>query len=132
MCSLTIGKVARQAGVGVETIRFYERKGLIERPPRPVTGYRKYPRQTVARVRSIKRAKALGFTLKEIKELLSLRASPGARCADARKRAETKIRDMELKIQDLLKMKDALEKLAAACNGRGPLSKCPILEALED
>ena len=132
MKPLTIGKVARQAGVGVETIRFYEREGLIEKPPRRESGYRQYPEETVSRVRFIRRAKELGFTLKEIKELLSLRASPKSQCADVRRRAEAKINDIEQKLRVLQRMKKALVKLTAACGGRGPMTKCPILEALDD
>lgn len=131
MKPLTIGQVARRAGVGVETIRFYEREGLVDDPPRLASGYRQYPPETVARIRFVRRAKELGFTLKEIKELLSLRASPRSRCADVRQRAEAKIEDMQQKIRDLQKMKKALKQLAAACDGRGPVTECPILEALE-
>jgi MerR family mercuric resistance operon transcriptional regulator len=129
---LTIGKVARLAGVGVETIRFYEREGLIEEPPRRASGYRQYPEETVARIRFIKRAKELGFSLKEIKELLELRIDPETTCEDIRRRASAKISDIKEKIATLQKMKAALEKLTAACRGRGPISECPILEALED
>ena len=132
MESMTIGKVARQAGVGVETVRFYEREGLIEEPPRRESGYRQYPSETVCRIRFIRRAKELGFTLKEIKELLSLRASPKSRCADVRKRAEAKIDDIEQKVRALERMKEALLKLTAACSGRGPVTDCPILDALEE
>ena len=132
MKPLTIGKVARHAGVGVETVRFYEREGLIEEPPRRQSGYRQYPEETVSRIRFIRRAKELGFSLKEIKELLSLRASPESRCADIQRRAETKIKDIEQKVRTLQRMKKALVKLTVACRGRGPVSECPILEALED
>ncbi len=132
MSSLTIGKVACQAGVGVETVRFYERQGLIEDPPRRASGYRQYPPETPARIRFVRRAKLLGFTLKEIKELLSLRASPNSRCTDVRLRAEAKIEDIQQKIRDLQKMNKALKQLTAACDGRGPVTECPILEALED
>ncbi len=129
---LTIGQVAREAGVGVETIRFYERKGLIEEPPRRESGYRQYPREAVSRIRFIRRAKELGFTLKEIDELLSLRASPKSRCGDVRERAEAKIDDIEQKIRALQRMKTALEKLTAVCSGRGSVTDCPVLEAMED
>lgn len=129
---LTIGKVARQAGVGVETVRFYERLGLIEEPPRRQSGYRQYPPETISRIRSVKRAKELGFTLKEIKELLSLRASPRSRCADVRRCAEEKVEDIQQKVRDLQKMEKALTGLVAACDGRSPATECPILKALED
>lgn len=132
MSSLTIGTVARQAGVGVETVRFYEREGMIDEPPRRTSGYRQYPPEAVARIRFVRRAKELGFTLKEIKELLLLRASPGSRCADVRQRAQAKIEDIQQRVGDLQKMEKALKRLMAACSGRGPVTECPILEALED
>ena len=132
METLTIGKVARLAGIGVETIRFYEREGLIEEPPRRESGYRQYPEDTVHRLRFIRRAKELGFTLKEIKELLALRVEPETTCEDIRRRAEAKIGDIEEKICTLNKMKGALKKLTLACKGRGPVSACPILEAMEN
>jgi len=132
MSALTIGKVARQAGVGVETVRFYERQGVIDEPPRRVSGYRQYPPETVARIRFVRRAKELGFTLKEIKELLLLRASTSSRCADVRQRAQVKVEDIRQRIRDLQKMENALKRLMAACSGRGPVTECPILEALED
>ncbi len=132
MKPLTIGKVARHAGVGIETIRFYEREGLIDDPPRRESGYRQYGEEAVSRIRFIRRAKELGFALKEIKELLSLRASPRSRCADVRRRAEVKIKDIAQKVRALQRMKKALVKLTAACSGRGPVTECPILEALED
>lgn len=130
MKSMTIGQIARQAGVGVETIRFYERIGLIEDPPRRESGYRQYSPEEVARIQFIKRAKELGFSLKEIKELLFLRVDPETTCADVKKRAEAKIADIEGKIADLQRIKQALVKITDACSGEGPISQCPILEAL--
>lgn len=130
--SLTIGKVALLAEVGVETIRFYERKGLIDEPPRLESGYRQYPEETVSRLRFIRRAKELGFTLKEIKELLALRIEPDTTCEDIRHRADAKIGDIEAKIGTLKKMKKALVKLTLSCSGSGPVGECPILEAMED
>jgi MerR family mercuric resistance operon transcriptional regulator len=132
MTNMTIGKLAKQSGVGVETIRFYERKGLIEKPPRRESGYRQYPDETVRRVLFIKRAKALGFTLREIKELLALRIRPEATCGDVLHQAEAKIADIEERIMTLQRMKQALTTLTVACSGRGPASRCPILEAMKD
>lgn len=129
---LTIGKVARLAGVGVETIRFYEREGLIAEPPRKESGYRQYGAETVSRLRFIQRAKALGFSLKEIKELLFLRLDPGTTCENILDRAEGKILEIEEKIQTLQRMKKALEALAAACPGEGPVSQCPVIEVTDD
>ena len=132
MNNMTIGKLAQRCGVGVETIRFYEREGLIEEPQRRDSGYRQYPEETARRVRFIKRAKELGFTLKEIRELLALRIRPEATCGDVRHQAEAKIADIEQRIVMLQKMKQALARLTVACSGRGPTSQCPILEAMED
>jgi MerR family copper efflux transcriptional regulator len=128
---LMIGQVARQAGVGVETVRFYERQGLIHEPPRRDSGYRQYSLDTVARLRLIRRAKELGFSLKEIKELLALRADRTTTCADIKGRAEAKITDIEAKIQSLQRIKRALKRVTKDCSGRGPTSACPILDALD-
>jgi MerR family mercuric resistance operon transcriptional regulator len=130
MKPLTIGKVARRAEIGVETVRFYEREGLIEEPERTASGYRHYEEEVVDRLRSIRRAKKLGFTLGEIKELLSLRVDPVASCAEVKRRAEAKIADIEGKIHSLQKMRQALVKLSKACSGRGRTSECSILDAI--
>jgi MerR family transcriptional regulator, copper efflux regulator len=128
--SLTIGQVARGADVGVETIRFYERQGLIPEPPRTNSGYREYPAETVDRLRFIQRAKELGFSLREIEELISLRLDEGARAADVRARAEAKLQDIEEKIHDLQRMRDTLLELTRACMAEGTTDECPILRAL--
>jgi MerR family transcriptional regulator, copper efflux regulator len=128
---LTIGQVARRAGFGIETVRYYERNGLIDEPPGKMSGYRQYPESVISRLRFIKRAKELGFSLREIKELLSLRVEPTTTCSDIRERAEAKITDIEGKIQSLERMKEVLTGLTASCGGVGPVSECPILEALE-
>ncbi len=128
---LTIGQVAKRSGIGLETVRFYERKGLVEEPPRTDSGYRQYPEEVVARIRFIRRAKELGFKLSEISELLSLRVDPDSTCSDVRQQAESKIADVEEKIRVLQGIKTALKKLAASCVGTGPTSECPILEALD-
>jgi MerR family mercuric resistance operon transcriptional regulator len=117
--------------VNVETVRYYERRGLIEQPPRPQSGFRRYAPETIARLRFIKRAQELGFSLEEIGELLALRVDPETTCAEVKERAEAKIADVEEKLQDLQKMKRALERLAESCTGSGPVSECPILEVLE-
>jgi len=131
MTSLTIGKVAQRVGVGIETVRFYEREGLLDEPPRGASGYRHYPEAVVPRLLFIKRAKELGFTLNEIKELLSLRLAPDTTCADVKQRAETKVADVEEKMASLRRMKKALVELTESCSGRGPVDDCPILEALD-
>ena len=132
MGTMTIGKLAKRAGVGVETIRFYERKGLIPEPPRRSSGYREYDDDTVTRVRFIRHAKELGFTLKEINGLLSLQLDPEKPCQDVNRRIETKLSDIDEKIQMLNRMKDALQRLSTQCGGERSVSDCPILEALED
>lgn len=126
-----IGQIAKQAGVHVETIRFYERKGLINQPPRRTGGYREYPQETIIRIRFIKRAKKLGFSLPDIAELLSLKANPQATCADVKKRTEDKISAIHERLADLQKIKKVLEELVTACKGYGPLNMCPILESFE-
>ncbi len=128
---MRIGQVAKRAGVNVETIRFYERKGLIKQPPRHAGGYREYPHDAIARIRFIKRAKELGFSLTEISELLLLQADPRATCGDVKQKAEVKISTIHGRIQDLQKMKCSLEQLAAACKGSGPLDDCPIIDCFE-
>lgn len=128
---LTIGKVARGAGLAVDTVRYYEREGLLEKPARTPGGYRRYSPEAVKRLQFIRQAKELGFTLAEIRELLTLKVAPDKSCADVRARAQAKIADVESRIAQLERMKRALEQLAASCSGQGPTSECPILEALE-
>jgi MerR family mercuric resistance operon transcriptional regulator len=131
MNGLTIGRVARRAGLAIDTVRYYEREGLLDKPARTSAGYRQYSASAVARLRFIRQAKELGFTLSEIRELLALKVAPGKSCADVRARAEAKIADIEQRVAQLNRMKRALAKLAVACSGRGPTSECPILEAME-
>jgi len=128
---LNIGQVAKQTGVTVETIRFYEKQGLIATPLRSDAGYRQYPSETVKRVRFIQHAKEVGFTLKDIGELLALRREPGSSCTDIKLRATQKIEDVDKKIQELKRIREALARMVMKCSGRGPLSACPILEELE-
>ena len=128
---LTIGKVARGAGLAIDTVRYYEREGLLEKPARTASGYRRYTTGAIARLRFIRQAKELGFSLPEIKELLALRVTPGKSCADVRAHAEHKIADVDRRLASLKRVRGALVKLASACSGKGPVSQCPILEALE-
>lgn len=131
MTEMTISKAARSAGVGVETVRFYERKGLIQQPPKPIGGgFRTYPEETVARVRFIRQAQEIGFSLREIVELLSLRADPSADCSDVREQASMKLEEVKHKITKLEEIRGALEDLIAACPGRGALRACSIMDAL--
>lgn len=132
MKGLTIGRLARLAKVNIETVRYYERRGLIPEPLRRESGYRQYTPNFVERIRFIKHAQEVGFTLKEISDLLSLRVDPTTTCGDIRLRTEKKIAEVEGKIQALGKMKKALLALKTSCRGRGPSSECPILDALDD
>jgi Hg(II)-responsive transcriptional regulator len=131
MAGLRIGQVAERAGVGVETVRFYERKGLIDEPPRRKSGYRQYAEDVVPRIRFIRRAGELGFSLREIQELLELRADSTASAEEVRDRTEAKVLEIDGRIADLERMKRALAGLTARCTGEGPVGECPILEALE-
>lgn len=131
MKSLTIGQVARTAGVGIETVRFYEREGLLAKPARTLSGYRQFDEEVIARLQFIQRAKELGFTLNEIRELFSLRVDPDTSCEDVRARAEVKIADIEDKIKILQRMKKALVRLTLECCEKGGGSECPILDALD-
>ncbi|MGC8492775.1 MAG: MerR family transcriptional regulator [Syntrophobacteraceae bacterium] len=133
MESLTIGKVARCAEVGIETIRFYEREGLIDEPPRRESGYRQYPEETISRILFIRRAKTLGFTLREIKELLELQidSSSALTCDDVRRLAEEKIADIREKIGTLQRMEASLVRLVDSCRRRVIANSCPILDVLQ-
>lgn len=129
--SLTIGRLAKQAGINLETVRYYERRGLLPKPPRSASGYRLFPAEAARRLRFIRRAQELGFSLGEIRELLSLRMSAAARSTDVRRRAEAKIADIEAKIRSLDSIKRTLRKLTNVCEGCGPIAACPILESLD-
>ena len=131
MESLSIGVLAKRAGVGVETVRFYERRGLVRRPARPSIGRRAYPEEAVGRIRFIRNAQSLGFTLLDITALLALRVTAGTSCAAVRSRASAKLADVKQRVVDLERIRVALEKLVAACPGRGALVSCTILEALD-
>lgn len=132
MEQLTIGRVATRAAVNVETLRYYERRGLLPKPARTLSDYRVYSLDTVLRVRFVKHAQQLGFSLREIKELLLLRAAPKARCGDVKRRAERKIREIEAKMRALRAMRRALARLVSQCDGKLPASACPILESLDE
>lgn len=128
---MTIGEMAKDAGVGVETVRFYERQGLLPEPPRRSSGYRQYSPEALRRLQFIRRTKELGFSLEEIRELLELRVNPRTSCAEVKRRAEGKVADIEGKMAELQRMRKALGRLASSCSGKGPSSACPILDAME-
>lgn len=125
---LSIGKLAHAAGVNVETIRYYQRRGLLTVPPKPLGGQRRYPEEAVKRVRFIRRAQALGFTLDEIASLLSLDRARA--CAPTRALAAHKLTQLEDKIADLTALHTALDELIHQCDTRSGKTKCPIMETL--
>jgi Hg(II)-responsive transcriptional regulator len=131
MNRLTISQLAKRAQVNVETVRYYERRGLLPEPPRRASGYRQYSPDDLAYLKFIRRAQTLGFSLKEIAELLALRMDPTMSCTDVRERAERTLADVDAKIRVLEGIKVALQRLVATCSGQGPTSACPILDALD-
>lgn len=132
MTNLTRGQLARLCGVGPETIRFYERRGLIPEAPRSSAGYRRFDEQAADRLVFIRRAKSLGFTLPEIGELLELHHDSGADRARVKSLTESKLREIEAKIDDLTRMRSVLSDLSKRCSGRGLVAGCPIIGALAD
>lgn len=130
MKGLTIGQLAKEARVKVETVRYYERRGLIAKPPRRKSGYRQFPLEAVQRIRFIKRAQNLGFTLKEISQLLALADGDRSSCQDVHEFTMEKIAEVETQIRHLQSLKRALENVAKICPGQGSLSECPIIETL--
>jgi MerR family copper efflux transcriptional regulator len=129
--TFTIGRLARECGVSIDTIRYYERERLLAPPGRTAAGYRLYGADAVTRLRFIRQAKALGFMLEEIGELLALKRSPASTCSDVRARTQAKIADLEGRIAALDRMRATLERLAVGCPGDAPVGDCPILGALE-
>jgi MerR family transcriptional regulator, copper efflux regulator len=130
MQRLTIGRLAELGGVNLETVRYYERRGLLPKPPRTQAGYRQFPPDSAQRLRFIKRAQELGFSLEEIRDLLALRVEPG-NCVDVRARAQAKIADIEQKMKTLAAMKSTLLNLINRC-ARSASDDCVILASLED
>lgn len=131
MDSLSISQLAQMSGVNIQTIRYYERQGLLAPAARTESGYRIFAADTARRIHFIKRAQKLGFTLNEIRELLSLRMDGGSTCSDVRTRAQTKLADIDLKVRHLEAMRTSLARLIKSCRGTGPTEDCPILECLD-
>jgi len=127
---MTIGKVAKLTGVGVETIRFYEREGLLNKPKRKESGYRMFDSEVVSRIQFIKRVKELGFSLKEIRELLFLRVDSRSTGKEVKKRVDSKIDQIDRRIHDLKKVRNALAQLSRSV-GKRPLSENPLLDVLD-
>lgn len=129
---MKIGELAKRAAVPIDTVRYYEREGLIPPPVRRASGYRDYLDADVDRLRFMRRAKGLGFTLHEIRDLLSLTAFSGDDMAALNARTQAKLRDVEDRIHSLTRIRDALQGLVHACPGHGALNRCPILAALSE
>ena len=126
---LTIGRLARRAAVGIDTVRFYERRGLLPDPERTPSGYRLYPESIVDRIRFIRRAKDLGFSLDEIESLLDLH-DHGGRKSTVKALTKKKLAEIDARIEDLARIRDALRELDVRCTGHGDVAGCPIIDAL--
>ncbi len=131
METLTRGELAKRSGVNIETLRYYEKRKLIDPPRRSEAGYRLYTPTDILRIRFIKNAQKLGFTLKEIRELLKLRIKTNSSCDLVLKKAEHKRTEIRVKIKDLQSMKRALDQLIHKCEQSIPTEDCPILESFE-
>lgn len=130
--NFTIGAAARAAGVGIDTIRYYEREGLLPEPRRRPSGYRDYDEDAVAQLRFIRRAKALGFSLDDIRELMALSGERERGVAGVKARAEARLADVEHRIHQLRRVQSGLKQLIDACPGHGELGNCPILKTLTE
>ena len=128
--SLTIGAVAKRVGVAIDTIRYYEREGLLPEPQRRASGYRSYGDDAIAQLRFIRRAKNLGFTLEEIRELLSLSTDRQRGVKAVKQRAQQRLAAIDQRIAVLHKVRDGLAQLVDSCPGHGKPEECPILRAL--
>lgn len=131
MSIYSIGQVAKQSGISVETIRYYEKESLLKEPERKESGYRQYKQEAIARLSFIQQAKELGFSLKEIGELLSIRSDENNLCNEVKQLAQEKLDNIESKLKLLQRMRKSLKKLVDDCPGQALLNECPILEALE-
>jgi MerR family copper efflux transcriptional regulator len=129
---LTIGAVAKRVGVAIDTIRYYEREGLLPEPERRASGYRSYDEGAVRQLRFIRRAKDLGFTLEEIRDLLALSADRHRGVKAVKKRAQDRLAAIDERIAELTRVRNGLEQLVEACPGHGSPEQCPILRALVD
>ncbi len=127
----SIGQIAKESGVSVETIRYYEKEGLLEKPERKDSGYRQYNETVLDRLSFIQQAKSLGFTLSEILELLSLEIKPGTTSKDIKQMAQSKLDNIEEKIRLLKRMQRTLKDLVTQCSGKGTVEQCPILNAIK-
>lgn len=128
---ITIGRLAKAVGVNIETIRYYERRNLLSPTARKPSGYRLYGPDAVKRLRFIKNAQALGFTLEEIGGLLNMRVDSAARCGDVQRRAQVKLAMVQAKLRDLESIAHVLKDLVRSCRAGQPTDRCPILRSLE-
>lgn len=129
---MQIGQLADRAGVAIDTVRYYEHQGILPQPRRQPSGYRRYGEEDVARLRFVRRAKSLGFTLTGIRDLLALSSRPADDMAGLKAAANEKLADVEHKLSELTRIRDGLQALVAACPGHGALERCPILAALSE
>lgn len=129
---MKIGELAKRSGVGIDTVRFYERQGLLPKARRLASGYRVYDPGDVKRLRFVRRAKALGFTLEEIRDLLALSDHRDDDMAALKGLATEKLADVQAKLAELNRIREGLETLVVACPGHGALAQCPILNALSE
>ena len=129
---MKIGELAHRSDVGIDTVRYYERQGLLPPPGRLASGYRCYDQTSVARLRFVRRAKALGFTLVEIRELLALSDRGKDDMADLKAAAADKLADVEIRLAELTRVRDGLRTLVSSCPGHGALDQCPILSSLSE
>jgi MerR family transcriptional regulator, copper efflux regulator len=127
---MKIGELAQRAGVGIDTVRYYERQGLLPMPERLASGYRRYGQIDVSRLHFVRRAKALGFTLVEIRELLALSGRREDDMGSLKAAATEKLVDVQARLAELTRIRDGLQSLVASCPGHGALEQCPILDAL--
>lgn len=127
---MQIGQLSKRADTPIDTIRYYERNGILPAPERQASGYRSFGDDDVARLRFVRRAKGLGFTLREIRELLALSASRGEDMATVHQAASVRLAEVERKIDELARIRDGLRELVVACPGHGDVTHCPILSAL--
>lgn len=128
---MKIGELADRTGVNVQTVRYYERRDLLPEPERTASGYREYDADDLRRLHFILRAKELGFTLTEIRDLLGLRASTGATADDVRRRAQEKIDDVEGKLRDLQRIHEGLARVVRSCDAHGAPEECALIHALQ-
>jgi MerR family mercuric resistance operon transcriptional regulator len=128
---VTIGQLAKAAGVNVQTVRYYERIRLIPKPTTTSSGYRQYTKQDLSRLRFIRRAQELGFSLRDIHQLLTLRVDRNRGCSEVKYMAESVLATLNRRVEQLQQLAEALRELADQCRGRGPVGECPILDFIE-